>query len=318
MKRILVIRGGAIGDFILTLPGLKALRESYPKAHIEILGYAHITALAERRFYADAVRSIEYGALSRFFARGAELPDDLSVYFADFDLIISYLFDPDRIFQTNLERAGADTIVVGPSKPGTGDHAAVQLARPMTDDLGLEISSMGAEVFPASEDLNEAGKFLLGLATPVVALHPGSGSETKNWPLQNWLEVAEFLLADKDFTGSLLVVAGEADEAQAQAFLSMKTNPRVRFARNIPLPKLAAILGKTIFVGHDSGISHIAAAAGADCLLLFGPTDPAVWAPANRNVEVIRPADSDLTSLSLDEVLVSLRRKLLAMKGRGD
>jgi ADP-heptose:LPS heptosyltransferase len=53
-QRILVIRGGAIGDFILTLPALKALRNTYPDAHIEILGYKHIAVLAENRFYAQA------------------------------------------------------------------------------------------------------------------------------------------------------------------------------------------------------------------------------------------------------------------------
>ena len=311
MKRILVIRGGAIGDFVLTLPALKALRESYPKAHIEILGYAHIAALAEKRFYADAVRSIEYGPLSRFFARGAELPEDLAIYFADFDLIISYLFDPDRIFQTNLERAGADTIIVGPSKLTAESHASVQLARPMTEDLGLEISDSGARFVAASEDLKEAEGFLEGLVQPMVALHPGSGSEKKNWPLQNWLELAESLLADKNFTGSLLVVSGEADEAQALGFRSLNADPRVRFAHNLPLPQLAAILGKTIFLGHDSGISHLAAAAGANCLLLFGPTDPAIWAPMNQNVEVMRAPDSDLSSLSLDKVLSALRAKIL-------
>ncbi len=311
MKRILVIRGGAIGDFVLTLPGLKALRENYPSAHIEILGYAHIAALAEKRFYADAVRSIEYGALSRFFARGADLPDDLANYFADFDLIISYLFDPDRIFQTNLERAGADTIVVGPSKiDGAQGHAADQLARPMIEDLGLEISRTGAEFFGAPEDLKEAEDFLRGLQQPVVALHSGSGSERKNWPVQNWLGLAESLLADKNFTGSLLVVSGEADEVQAQAFHSLKANPRIRFAHNLPLPKLAAVLGKTVFLGHDSGISHLAAAAGATCILLFGPTDPAIWAPMNQKVEVIRTADRDLGTLLPDTVLSALRTKI--------
>ncbi len=63
MNRILVIRGGAIGDFVLTLPALKALRDAWPQARIEILGYKHIAALAENRFYAQAVRSIEYGRL---------------------------------------------------------------------------------------------------------------------------------------------------------------------------------------------------------------------------------------------------------------
>ncbi len=58
MNRILVIRGGAIGDFILTLPALKALRDEYPSAHIELLAYRHIAALAENRLYAQAIRSI--------------------------------------------------------------------------------------------------------------------------------------------------------------------------------------------------------------------------------------------------------------------
>src|SRR4051812_38121231 len=152
MKRILVVRGGAIGDFILTLPGLKALRDAYPAAHIEILGYAHIAALAEGRFYADAIRSIEYGALSRFFARGAELPDDLADYFAGFDLIVSYLFDPDLIFQTNLERAGAAEIITGPAKLSEEGHAALQLARPMIIDLELEFETTSAMVYPSAAD----------------------------------------------------------------------------------------------------------------------------------------------------------------------
>ena len=59
MSRILVIRGGAIGDFILTLPALKALRDAQPDAHIEILGYKHIAEVAQNRFYAQAVRSIK-------------------------------------------------------------------------------------------------------------------------------------------------------------------------------------------------------------------------------------------------------------------
>ncbi|HSH40447.1 MAG TPA: hypothetical protein VK993_16870 [Chthoniobacterales bacterium] len=63
MKRILVIRGGAIGDFVLTLPAIKLLRDAYPDARLEILGYKHIAALAENRFYAEAIRSIEYAAL---------------------------------------------------------------------------------------------------------------------------------------------------------------------------------------------------------------------------------------------------------------
>ena len=85
------------------MPALKALRIAHPKAGIEILGYSHIATIADKRFYADAVRSIEYGALSRFFARKAELPSKLRDYFAGFDLILSYL---EKTYPPRVQRPG--------------------------------------------------------------------------------------------------------------------------------------------------------------------------------------------------------------------
>src|SRR5437667_2686446 len=116
MNRILAIRGGAIGDFILTLPALKALREAYPHAHLEILGYKHIAVLAENRFYAQAVRSIEYGPLSSFFAKNLKQPAELANYFASFDLIVSYLYDPHEIFAPNLLAWGVQYLIRGPAR----------------------------------------------------------------------------------------------------------------------------------------------------------------------------------------------------------
>src|SRR6201993_169110 len=177
MNRILVIRGGAIGDFILTLPALKALRDARPQAHIEILGYKHIAVLAENRFYAQAVRSIEYGPLSRFFARKAELPAELANYFAGFDLIISYLYDPDRIFENNLRRCDVQNLICGPSKiVEKADHAARQLAQPV-EDLGIAAVDLTERVFPSIEDRQFASGFLRLLQQPIIAIHPGSGSK---------------------------------------------------------------------------------------------------------------------------------------------
>src|SRR6266540_3579131 len=215
MNRILVIRGGAIGDFILTLPALKALREAYPDAHIEILGYKHIAALAENRFYAQVVRSIEYGLLSGFFATNSELSAELAGYFANFDLIISYLYDPDCIFENNLRRCGVENLLCGPAKiVETGGHAARQLSR------------------------------------PIIAIHPGSGSKEKNWPPENWIELfssnGQFSGA-KDEPGymgkqlSLVVVSGEADQAQTAKLENDWKDRDVRFAKNLPLPQLAAV-----------------------------------------------------------------------------
>src|SRR5205814_8780792 len=110
---------------------------------------------------------------------------------------------------------------------------------------------------------------------------------------------------------SVIVVSGEADNTQTVQLEDAWKDPDVRFAKNLPLPQLAAVLEHTIFVGHDSGISHLAAAAGAKCILLFGPTDPAVWAPLNENARVIRAPTGDLRQLNVDLVRAGLDQELI-------
>ena len=101
---------------------------------------------------------------------------------------------------------------------------------------------------------------------------------------------------------SFIVISGEADKAETEALERTLKNREVRVARNLPLPHLAAVLERTIFIGHDSGISHLAAAAGANCVLLFGPTDPNVWAPRNENVRVLRAQSGKLSDLEITDV----------------
>src|SRR5512135_221280 len=112
--RILVIRGGAIGDFVLTLPAIAALRERFPKVHLEVLGYPHIAQLALAGGLVNAVRPIESQPLAGFFALGGTLAEDWRDYFSDFDVIVSYLYDPDRIFQDNVARCSAAQFIQGP------------------------------------------------------------------------------------------------------------------------------------------------------------------------------------------------------------
>ena len=328
MKRVLVIRGGAIGDFILTLPALRALRETYPHAHVEILGYKHIVALAENRFYAQAVRSIEAGQLAGFFASNSDLPTNLADYFASFDLILSYLYDPDHIFETNLRRCGVENLVRGPGKIGNLEHAAVQLSRPLKE-LAISLNDFAAKLYPSAEDRDVASEFLRDCAPPIVALHPGSGSERKNWPLENWINLVNHLLGKSASRSggfpaadlntrrarerrSLIVLGGDADETQLARLEREWKTERVRFAKNLPLPHLATVLEQTIFVGHDSGISHLAAAAGATCILLFGATDPKIWAPKNENVRVIRAPTQQIKDVDLASVIEAVAAALRA------
>jgi heptosyltransferase III len=299
MNRILVIRGGAIGDFVLTLPAIKLLRDNFPQARLEILGGRDIVALAERRFYADAARSLESGTLAPFFVRDTVLPVELCEYFGGFDLILSYLFDPDGTFHHNLKRCGIKTLIAGPSKLGGHEHAALQLARPL-EQIGLHLRSPAARIYPSEEDREFARNFLGNSGKPFIAIHPGSGSQSKNWPIEKWEKLGEQLFS----TGhTVLVVAGEADEEGLGVLEPAWKDEPVRFAKNLPLPHLAALFESSLFIGHDSGISHIAAAVGARSILLFGPTDPAIWAPANDGAVVLRAPDGNLDSLAVDDVI---------------
>lgn len=296
--RILVIRGGAIGDFILTLPALRLVREAFPAAHLELIGYRHIAALAEQRTYADAVRSIEYGPLAGFFARGGTLDAELCEYFAGFQQIISYLFDPDGIFEANLRRTGVKNFLPAHVRIDDSAHAAHQLARPL-QSLALYLDDPAPAVFPSDADRAFADDFFRDETAPVLTLHPGSGSTRKNWPLDRWRELIARLLPRPT---RLLLVGGEAEHATLD-LLDAAFPGSLRVARDLPLPHLAAVLARCAgFVGHDSGISHLAAAAGTPCVLLFGPTDPQIWAPQNPRVRILAAPDGDLARITAAEV----------------
>ena len=304
--RILVIRGGAIGDFILTLPAIKLLRENFPNAHIEILGYRHIIAIAEGRFYADGARSIEYGPMAGFFIPNGTLEPALVEYFASFHQVVSYLFDPDGFFEGNLRRAGVKNFLPAYQKMDDSEHASLQLARPL-QKMALFLEDHAATVHPTTEDRAFAEEFLGPSTASIIAIHPGSGSPRKNWPVERWTALAQWILA-RDPATSILLIGGEADEAQFEKLLAVLHGGNVHLARDLPLPHLAVLLEKcALFLGHDSGISHLAAAVGIPCVLLFGPTDPTIWAPASPRVKVIPAPDQDLENLSLADVQIVIQ-----------
>ena len=307
--RILVIRGGAIGDFILTLPAIRLLRENFPGAEIEILGYEHIIELARGRFYADATRSIEYGPMAGFFVPNSTLAPDLVAYFASFQQVISYLFDPDLFFENNLRRAGVKNFLAAYAKIDDSEHAAGQLARPL-QRMALFLDDAAAQLHPSAEDQARAQEFLGTSTAPLIAIHPGSGSPRKNWPAEKWAAVARWLRAHTR-QSRLLLIGGEADAAQLATVQAALGDAEILVAQHLPLPTLAAVLERShLFLGHDSGISHVAAAVDTPCVLLFGPTDPAIWAPQNAGVKVLTSESGDLRQISVETVQAAVEEAL--------
>ncbi len=299
--RILVIRGGAIGDFILTLPAIKLLRESIAGCHLEVLGYPGIIDLAVTAGLADAARSLEHRTMAFLFAKGATIDEALCDYMRGFNLVVSYLYDPDGFFRENMERIGVRTFIEASHRVEEGrGHAAEQLARPL-EKLAMFLENPAPSLgLPARE----------GDATArLVAIHPGSGSVRKTWPIKNWVRLGHEI-AHAFPQARLCLVTGEAeqDRGLTHEISAAWSELGALHLDGLPLPDLAVRLASCrAFIGHDSGISHLAAACGTPCLLFFGPTDPMTWAPRNAAVEVHRAPDGDLTSLEFAVGWASVR-----------
>jgi len=302
--KILVIRGGAIGDFILTLPAIAALRRQFPAAHLEVLGYPHIAQLALAGGLVNRVQSIEAGALAGFFARHGQLAEDLADYFSEFDLIISYLYDPDQIFQTNVSRCTGAQFIVGPHRADERArlHAAKVYLQPLQRLAIFDADPIPRlPLTPRPSSLSPRSS----LHAP-LALHPGSGSDRKNWPEAKWAELLQHLL---NFTAfSLLLIGGEAEGERLQRLAAALPPARFRVAQSLPLAELARLLAACqAFIGHDSGISHLAAAVGLPGLVLWADTAEEIWRPPSQSVIVLRhPAG--LARLPVEKVLQQLRR----------
>ncbi len=190
MNKILVIRGGALGDFLVTLPTFRLLRERWPAAHLELLGHPRLAEPAVGRYYLDAARSVNHGPLSAFFTPRAVLDPAWMDYFGSFDLVLSYFYDPDGLFDANLRRCEPGELLAWPplvpknfGRPAARHFA--EIVRPLGLQLGDEIDG---GLVPSPGDRDGARGFLSGLepGARLVALHPGSGGESKTWPAENW------------------------------------------------------------------------------------------------------------------------------------
>ncbi len=288
---ILIIHQGALGDFILSLPAIGAFRHAYPGSTIEIWGYTDILRLVEGRFYADTIASINQLGMSNLYRERASVPDVLIERFRRFDLVVLFGGELHRTFADNLRTHGVSVlhrISTFPAEGGTThviDHQLSQLS-------GLDIPSAGTVpvLFPLDEDRRSARKFFADHAIETdaftVALHMGSGSRKKAWPPGHFAGLATLLAARK--SARVVVLTGPAETALQQDCGKLVSSGGCIMLDSHPLPELAAILNRcSVFVGNDSGITHLAAAAGVPVVSLFGPTNPRVWGPRGKHVTIL-------------------------------
>ena len=299
--RFLVLRGGALGDFIVTLPALTALRERWPEAEIELVGYPHFARLAGEAGLVNQVTSLHGAQIARLFSLRPEFPDEQVRWLRSFDFVLNYLHDPDGLVVDNLKRAGARTVLSGSPLVVDG-HAIDQLVKPLE---GLAIYATGAAArLDLGPDASVEGRARTAVEGPFALLHPGSGSTRKNWPTERFLALARRLQAERGWVPVFLT--GEADEAAAAQLNALA--PEVRHLRNLDISAAARVLSAAAFyIGNDSGITHLAAAVGTPTLALFGPSSPRQWAPRGEHVRVIQAPGGDLAALSADAAWAYVR-----------
>lgn len=258
-ERILVIRPGALGDTILTLPLLSTLRDVHPLAEITLLG---------TRAYKDLIPAgtlfepFDSGKWLSLFGDGTEGAGESAERFQAAYVILNR---PDAV-TSGLRRAGVASIKEVPSIPRKGMH----LVEHMHKGLGLPIP-------PRAPCLRHLGP---PETRDLIWVHPGSGGPRKCVPLGVMLSCVERLRAGTGW--DVVVTAGEED-----AFLrtlpewhELVQGPHTVVMESRPLLELCAEFGSArIFLGNDSGIAHMAAGLGIFSVVFFVHTDPLQWAP---------------------------------------
>lgn len=270
MRRLL-IRPGAIGDCIVSLPALESLRTEYT----EVWAAARNVPLIR---FADRVRPISETGLDMLEIRGPRDSPALLESLRGFDSIVSWYGSNRAEFRTLVAQLGLPFRFFPALPKDSREHAV---------DFYL---AQVERALPPARPVTAVPR----IACPArprrfAVIHPFSGSPDKNWPLEGFRRVAAHLGANMPVKWC----AGPAEQLpDANRFDD--------------LYELACWLaGARLYIGNDSGITHLAAAAGAPVIALFGLTDPRLWAPRGPTVHVVTPPlpDGAITRISLDQVL---------------
>jgi len=314
VRRLLIWHQGGLGDLLLTAPALRAICEGYPDAGLVAVGHpGRWGELFSWTFPLTAVWDGGEALWSGLYREAGPLSPKLLERLTGIEAAFVFTPKPGPVFLRRLREGGIPSVVWAPSFPVQGtDHVTVAQARRLAE-VGLRVSSEPFRLhFP--EAVRGEEEKTLGTA-PILAVAPGSGSPAKNWPLSRYYEAARALA----WEASLQVVwlAGPAEGPVLPYLEGLAAAQEQVVWAGKPLRQVAALLSRVhLYLGGDSGLTHLAAASGARSLLvLFGPTDPRVWAPLGENVTVVTPPGSSpgkasLADLPYEKVLAAARRLL--------
>lgn len=288
VQHILIWHQGALGDLLLAGPALVAVSRHYPRAQITALGHPERWGLLSKTLPLAAVWDSGAALWANLFSE-APLSPGVCGRLAPFDLALIFSPQPGARLLDRLARAGTPAAGWIPSFPEGGAEgecpAVAALQAQHLARLGLSYTPQPLALQLGHAQGNELAQSA-GSGGPLVVA-PGSGHACKNWPLAHFYEVSRALAWQHRLP--VIWLAGPAETAILPYLTAMARAQGHVLLANQPLAQVAAVLARTrLYLGNDSGLTHLAAAAGAGAVLaMFGPTDPRIWAPLGRQVRTL-------------------------------
>jgi ADP-heptose:LPS heptosyltransferase len=285
---ILILHPGSLGDVLLALPTIRALRAAFPTHEIGLVAASGVGGLLLAGKEIDRLFPLEHRVLADLMAGAAQAAPALRSWLGRCALALGWLADPDGVLRSTLIELGAGRVILRSpfSVLCRAVHQADRLLETVADLVapGKYDGALNLPSALVAEGEARMAALRSGAPGPVVAIHPGSGARYKCAEPTLFAHLVEWCQA----RGCIpMVVGGPADEEAAAAVAAgCRTGPVILQGRDL-LTMAGALANAALFVGHDSGLTHLAATLHVPTLALFGPTAISRWAPRGRHVTVL-------------------------------
>jgi heptosyltransferase-3 len=286
VQRVLVIRLRSIGDTVLSTPSLFALRRFLPNARIDVLLEDWVAPMLEGSELVDNVIPIGKGSLPRF-RTARELRRNrydvvLNLHGGTTSTFLTrFTSARHRVGYSNYQYSSLYTDLLASSSDFWGKdktHSAEQQLA-LLGFAGVPVSDRPRSALDVTLAASESVDDTLrrsGVAERFALIHPSTAFETKQWAAENFARISEYLAA----RGLKRVAVANRAESDVLKKLAAQSRVPVVVYDGLSLPEITALAARAeIFVGNDSGISHIAAAVGTPAVVIFGSSNRDHWRP---------------------------------------
>ncbi|HKN85843.1 MAG TPA: glycosyltransferase family 9 protein [Nitrospiraceae bacterium] len=286
-RTLLIVHPGSLGDVLLALPAMRALRAAFSNHALGLLTQNEVGRLLMATAEVHKAFALEGASLTNILSAGM-VDGEWEQWLSHCDVAVGWLADPDRSLASAFHAFGIPHILVAsPHSPGHRSvHQSDRFLETITSVISKPFQDHALQLPHAV--MREATSRLTSIgilsSQPLVIIHPGSGSRHKC--------AAPGLLATllKKYENNViepLVIGGPADVNQIACLQRTYSHP-FRVLQDLDLLSIAGVIAHAnCFIGHDSGLTHLAACLHVSTVALFGPTDPHRWAPRGSHVKVV-------------------------------